>query len=248
MSCDKPDPDSKCTTVSTCANCGTCSGETPEVVLPKCQDVSIPAGTYTNATVVVNAEGCIVSVSSGEPELYTPDECCGDSVGAPAPSGRGGKGDPGDAAVIDVQTAIASTGSAWTVENVGTTSAAIFKFTAPAPAELTPFTEGETSNLNGFVFEDGLVKAIPAGLITAVTATAQGTHSTLFSFDAAPVAGGVAGNRQITLNLDLLRGDLVALINEQATRIDTLLDTVADLNNTVEELRTDFDAYVAANP
>jgi hypothetical protein len=65
MSCDKPDPDSKCTTVSTCANCGDCSGETPEVVLPKCQDINLTAGTFTNATVVVNAQGCIVSVTSG---------------------------------------------------------------------------------------------------------------------------------------------------------------------------------------
>lgn len=248
MSCDKPDPDSKCTSVSPCANSG-CSGETPEVVLPKCQDIHLPAGTYRNATIVINAEGCIVSITEGEPELYTPDECCGETGGgSSAPGPRGPKGDPGPAAVIDVQTAISSTGSVWTVENVGTSSAAIFKFTAPAPAELTPFTEGETGTLNGFVFEDGLVKAIPTGLVTAVTAVAQGTHSALFTFGAAPVAGGIAGNRQVTLNLDALVADYTGLINTQAARIDTLLNTVADLNNMVETLRTEFDAYVAAHP
>lgn len=76
MACDKPNGD--CTNVSPCGGgCGCSgSGSTPAPILPKCQDVQLTPGTYTNATIVVNAQGCIVAITSGTPPVYTPDDCC----------------------------------------------------------------------------------------------------------------------------------------------------------------------------
>lgn len=252
MSCDQPGA-GDCTNVSPCGNSGCgCSTTSPTPILPRCQDVSLAAGTFTHATIVVNAEGCITSVTQGEPELYTPDECCGDQGGSTGGSviqgPPGDDGDPGAAATISVEESIdTGAGAAWLVENTGTSTAAIFRFTSPAPIPPPSGTTGETGTLDGFLFEDGLVKEVPASIVTRVTAGMLGDHAALAMLEATPNPAQ-AGRFDIKLDLDPLRADLVTLINEQAARIDALTDTVADLNNTVEELRTDFDAHAAANP
>ena len=77
MACDKPG-DGACTPIAMCADCTGCAGcgAPAEPVLPRCQDVQLTPGTYTNATIVVNAQGCIVAITSGTPPVYTPDDCC----------------------------------------------------------------------------------------------------------------------------------------------------------------------------
>jgi hypothetical protein len=240
MACDKPTGD--CTNVSPCGSgCSGCGGSTtPAPVLPKCQDVSLTAGTFTHATVTVNSQGCITAIASGEPELYTPDECCGDSGGGGGAAGaRGPKGDPGAAATVSVQETI-GTGTTWSVENIGTPSAAVFKFTAPAPSTGGGgTTSGYTGTVGGFRFQAGLVKEAPGGIVESVEAKKEGNRASLFSFQAIPDLQNLS-EYDITLNLDAFYDSLdnkfTGLHNDQTTLITNLTSTVADLTNQVSGL------------
>jgi hypothetical protein len=206
------------------------------VVLPRCQDVSLTPGVYEHATIVINSEGCITAVTSGEPELYTPDECCGGtstSGGTPGP--RGEKGEPGAAATVAVEQTI-GTDTVWSVQNVGTSSAAVFRFTAPAPASGSTTTSGVTGTLNGFTFDKGLVKAIPSNLVTSISAQKGGTKASLFQFIAVPDVSNL-GDVDVTLNLDgiysALTTDFTAADSAQSAEISDLSDTVIALQNSV---------------
>lgn len=144
-------------------NCGPCQdcGTAPEPIVPRCQDVNLVPGVYSNAVVTVNSNGCISAVVSGEPDPYTPDPCC-------APVGGGGGGSPGlpgppgpagAAATIDVGTvSTGAPGTAVQVVNTGTTAAAIFNFTIPRGDPGADGSSGSGADLNGpgLVFEDGL--------------------------------------------------------------------------------------------
>jgi hypothetical protein len=267
MACDKPTGD--CTNVSPCGSgCG--ESTTPAPVLPRCQDVSLTAGTFTNATVTVNEQGCITAVESGEPETYTPDECCeGGGSGGGTAGTRGPKGDPGAAATIGVEQVI-GTGTSWTVENTGTSSAAIFKFTAPAPTTGGASTSGYTGDVNGVKVEAGLVKEMPLSLVTDVVGATAGTRASLITLNSVPDA---AGKHTVTLNLDAfytelndtfqelhdaqqvtidnLTGAVADLLNTVTTLQNTLAtqqNTIAELTNELGDLRVEFDDYVAANP
>jgi flagellin-like hook-associated protein FlgL len=240
MACDKPTGD--CTNVSPCGSgCGCSGSTTPEPVLPKCQDVSLAAGTFTHATITVNEQGCITAIGNGEPELYTPDECCGSGTdgtgGTVGP--RGPKGDPGAAATIAVEQVI-GTGAAWTVENTGTTTAAIFKFTAPAPTTGGTTTSGYTGEVGGFTIEAGLVKEAPSSLVQSIEAKKAGAQADLFSFTAVPDLANL-NEYDITLNLDAFYNSIdvkfTGLHNDQATLIDNLTGTVANLVNTLTSLQ-----------
>lgn len=244
MACDQPG-EGNCTNASPCGNSGCgCTSTTPSPVLPRCQDVSLTPGTFERATIVVNAQGCIASITEGEPELYTPDECCGGEGGGggegePGPPGK--DGEDGLAATVAIDPMIETgTGASWLVENTGTNTAAIFKFTAPAPILPETGTTGETGSLVGFVFEDGLVKQAPSALVTKVTFVMAGDKASLGTFVVTP-STSQAGRFDTTLNLDALHADLKGLIDTQATAITDLTAAVADLRN-------EFDAYVAAHP
>jgi hypothetical protein len=244
MSCDKPG-DGSCTNVSPCGNSGCgCSSPTPSPVLPRCQDVSLTPGTFARATIVVNAQGCITSITEGEPELYAPDECCGDGSGGSGSGEPGEDGEDGEdglaATVAIVPTIETGTGSAWLVENIGNQTAAIFKFTSPAPILPEAGTTGETGTLDGFVFENGLVKQIPSAVVTKVTLASTGTKASLVTVTGTPNTAQ-AGRFDFALNVDALHADLKALIDAQATRISDLTAVVADLRN-------EFDDYVATHP
>lgn len=240
MACDKPTGD--CTNVSPCGSgCSGCGGSTtPAPVLPKCQDVSLTAGTFTHATITVNSQGCITAIASGEPELYTPDECCGDSGGGGGAAGaRGPKGDPGAAATVSVQETI-GTGTTWSVENIGTPSAAVFKFTAPAPSTGGGgTTSGYTGTVGGFRFQAGLVKEAPGGIVESVEAKKEGNRASLFSFMAVPDLANLS-EYDITLNLDAFYDSLdnkfTGLHNDQAAAIAALTQQVAALANQVAQL------------
>lgn len=239
MACDKPTGD--CTNVSPCgAGCGCNESTTPAPVLPKCQDVALAPGTFTNAIVTVNAAGCISAVASGEPELYTPDECCGGEGGTGGGDGaRGPKGDPGAAATIAVQSVI-GTGTTWSVENIGTSSAATFKFTAPAASTGGGSSGGgATGNVGGFEIVDGLVQDFPTTLVTAVEAKAVGTNAALILFQALPDLSN-EGEWDITLNIDPLFSNLTqtfqGLHNDQQQTIDALVASLASAVNRIGTL------------
>lgn len=237
MACDKPSTTSDCTNVSPCG-AGGCGGTAaPAPVLPKCQDTALVAGTFANATVTVSAEGCIVAVAEGEPELYTPDECCGDTgTGGGGTGTRGPKGDPGAAATIDVQSVI-GTGTAWSVENTGTTSAAIFKFTAPAPTSGGGSSGGGvTGNVDGFVFADGLVQDFPNNVVTAIDAKAVGEHKDLVFFVATPDPD-VTGGYNIVLDIDGIVAASQTLHDAQQVEIDNLTDALVDAANDITTLQ-----------
>jgi hypothetical protein len=209
--------------------------------------VSLTAGTFTHATITVNSQGCITAITNGEPELYTPDECCGDSGGGGAAGARGPKGDPGAAATVSVQETI-GTGATWSVENIGTPSAAVFKFTAPAPSTGGGgTTSGYSGTVGGFTIQAGLVKAAPSSIVESVEAKKQGDRASLFSFQAIPDLQNLS-EYDITLNLDAFYDSLdnkfTGLHNDQAALIANLTATVADLANRV----SDLEDAVAAPP
>jgi hypothetical protein len=243
MACETPSTTEDCTSASPCGSgCG-CAETTATPTLPKCQDISLTAGAFTHATVVVNAAGCITSVTSGVQEIYTPDECCdGGSGGSSTAGPRGDKGDPGSAATIQVDPVITpGTGSVWSVQNLGTTSAAIFKFTSPiSTSGGSSTTSGVTGTLNGFNFVDGLVKAIPADLITKVTATATGLQNAQFTFLAVPNIS-IPGRVDFSLNLDVLYNTLdskiTSLDSSQGSLITALTGTVSNLQNSLTGLQ-----------
>ena len=120
---------------------------------------------WTNATIRTDEKGCIYSIESGTPLVYTPDPCC------PATSTTGGgagldgpPGPAGQSATITVGTVSASApGTQPQVVNVGTSTAAILNFTIPEgdPGNDGITTTGVTSELHGYKFLNGVVKELP---------------------------------------------------------------------------------------
>lgn len=226
MACDKPNGD--CTKVSSCGGgCSGCgggggSGETP--VLPRCQDVSLPPGVYPLATVVVNEAGCISGIEVGDPPLYTPNDCCGDGEGGNGTGGRGEKGDPGQAATIDViETILTGTDNVWTVENIGTSAAAVLQFTAPANATPGQTVSGTTGEVCGLEVENGLVKMLPTDLITGLDVEIEGDSAGLVIAGFAP--GGVHDpcTTVLTMNFDAFYNDLKTYIESAITENATAI-------------------------
>lgn len=238
MACDRPD--GNCTDVSGCpGGCGCVEPAAP--VMPRCQNVTLPAGTYAYATVVVNSDGCIAMVTAGDPPVYTPDDCCaGGGTGGGGTGGRGPKGDPGPAATIAVDPVVLS-GATWSVQNIGTPSAAVFQFTAPPmPTSGGSTGSGYTGNVAGLSVANGLVQTLPTSLVTSVTATALGAHAGDFLFLSVPTPATGAYNVQ--LNLD---GFYAAIMTEvaaanavQDAAIDALENQVALLQTQVADLQT----------
>lgn len=215
--------DGDCTMVggcSGCSGCGGCSGTTPEPVLPRCQNVSLTPGVFLNATITVNDAGCISLVEEGEGEVYTPDECCGsEGTGGGTAGTRGPKGDPGAAATISVEEVI-GTGTAWSVQNVGTTSAAIFKFTAPAASTGGTGSSGTSGDVAGLVVNNGSVVMLPESLVTKIEAIEQGFHADKFEF--VKVLQILPEEITLSLNLDLLVDYINAADNAADLRLDNL--------------------------
>lgn len=248
MACDKPTGD--CTNVSPCGSggCGSCSGGCDDgPILPKCQDVSLTPGVFLNATVTVNAQGCIASVTAGEPELYTPDECCGTSSGGGGGTGpRGPKGDPGAAATVDVVTTIDQSGTSWKVENVGTTSAAVFKFTAPASTGGGGGgAGGATGEVGGLEVIDGVVIALPGAIVSDVEIVEAGQNTALFEFVEVPTS--TVGGQKVSLNLDALVAKIDNKDNALQAEIDALEGVVAALSNRVTVLENKVAALQASS-
>lgn len=240
MTCLKPG-DTDCTSVGDCTtgDCG--AGTTPDPVLPACNN-TFPDGTYAYATITVE-NGCIKTITAGEPPVYTPDDCCGGTGGGGGGSGsgaRGPKGDTGAAATVNVDPVVAQgTGASWSVENTGSSSAAVFKFTAPAATGGGggSSTTGYTGELNGFEWQAGLTKAVPDDIITKVTARESSPASGLITtFQASPDIDNPNGGVLIELNLTAAKTYIDGKTNALGERIDDLTAAVAEIATRVEAL------------
>lgn len=161
MACNRPDGD--------CTGCGGCNGSggtTPSVPLPRCNDVVLVDGVYTNATVTV-VNGCITTVTAGEPEVYTPDFCCGGGGGGgDTPGPRGFPGPAGESATLDIAPLGSPAGFNWTMNVGGTPAHRNIQFFPPVPPGanevLDPLHGLSTAPYDkyGFTLDKGVVQAI----------------------------------------------------------------------------------------
>lgn len=230
-------------------NCAPCQDCEPsgDPVLPRCQDIVLPPGTYRNATVVVNAGGCISAVQAGEADLYTPDPCCA-PVGGGGSGGTGLPGPPGPAgAAASVTVGTVSTGapgSAASVTNTGTPSAAVFNFVIPRGADGADGSAGSGASLNGpgLVFEDGLFQGTTPVWPPVYTAIAT----------SAPVGFELTAtkdpNGALTIELDAtsydtaLRADLQSQFDAQQAQIDSLILQLTAAQEAITTLTSRADA------
>lgn len=161
MGCNKDNGD--------CRPCLDCK-EPIQPIMPRCQDVVLPAGVYTNATVTVNETGCIVALATGEPLLYSPDPCCQTAGGGGGGGGgaglKGDRGDPGKNATISIGT-VMSVGADQParVYNSGDATNAVLNFEIPRgkQGEESNAVPGLTLNENGVKVENGILKEVPIG-------------------------------------------------------------------------------------
>lgn len=227
-------------------NCAPCQDCAPagDPILPRCQDVVLAAGTYRNATVVVSAEGCIVSVQAGEPDLYTPDPCCAPVRGGGS-GGTGLPGPPGPAgAAASVTVGTVSTGAPGTpasVDNVGTASAAVLNFVIPRgqPGQDGTVEGGISLNGPGLVFEGGVLTGTtplwPPVMTVLATAEPAGI---LLNAAKDPSTG------QLTLALDAtsydtaLRAALQGQFEAQQAQIDSLIEQLSAAQAQIAALTT----------
>ena len=164
MACNRPDGD--------CTGCGGCNGSggtTPSVPLPRCNDVVLVDGVYTNATVTV-VNGCITTVTAGEPEVYTPDFCCdGGGGGEGTPGPRGFPGPAGEAATLDILPLGLPDNANWVLNVSGNTAHRTLEFKPPLPrsdAELDEALDRHNGlstapyDKYGFTLDKGIVQAI----------------------------------------------------------------------------------------
>lgn len=220
MACNRPN--GNCTSASPCGSgCGCGGGETPVVPLPRCNDVALVDGVYERATVVVQG-GCITSVSTGEPEVYTPDFCCDGGGGGEGPPGpRGFPGPEGQAATIEVLPLGTAVDTNWTLQRSGTPSNVVLQFSPPLPPEGQVPVHGVTNpNIFGFSVDHGLVQGVPRTLREITFAPTPGSIAqNLFLFTNAVVGDPNNGVNAVNLNLDGLYSTLNTRMNAIETSV-----------------------------
>jgi hypothetical protein len=252
MSCDKPVPGAGCVEGSPCAECG--DTPLPAPVLPRCQGVSLTPGTFINATVVVDSNGCIALVTAGAAPQYPDPDCCapvGGGVGG-SPGGRGPKGDPGTAATINVSPTVV-TGVTWALTNIGTPSAAIIQLTVPAsiagggtPGGVTVPPGAMTGDVCGLETTNGWVTALPASLVTGVVAVPlTDAVNNLVTYTVGP-SNPATCDVGITIDVRPLYANIQGLISTAANalqlQIDGLTQAVADLDARIDATEADITA------
>lgn len=233
---------STCKQAIDCCNCG--SGDTPAPVLPRCQDVDLTDGTFTNATVVVT-DGCISSVQQGAAPLYTPDPCCaspgGEGSGTPGPQGPPGAS--GAAATVTVGTVTTlAPGSSATVTNSGTSSAAVLDFGIPAGADgASGSGTGLDGDFAGLVLQDGTVQQLPMSWPPVLAVVASGTPSGVVVTATKDASG------TLTLTVDLTAYD-TAIKTYFQTQIDLITANLTTLNNDMSAAQAQLTALCAGSP
>lgn len=229
-----------CKPAADCAPCQDCP-PSPSPVVPRCQDVVLTDGVYTNATVTIE-NGCITIVAEGAPFLYDPDSCCA----VPGGGGGGGEGldgppgPPGAAATIQVGTVSGTApGTPPTVNNSGTSSNAIFDFTIPRGADGADGASpsGVTDASAGIIINQGQVQGIPVTwppLLIATTNVDDPNVTLLATKD------DTTGTLTITLSMAAFTDMLEAMVDAKIaaaiapidTQIATLQSDVATIQST----------------
>jgi hypothetical protein len=186
--------------------------------------------------------------------VYTPDDCCGGTSSGGGTQGvKGDDGEPGDAASIDVEPSIeVNSGNYWSVENVGTSSAAILRFRSPpSTAGGGGSTTGITGTVAGLRVSNGAVQALPSALVTAVTAVPTGEHASKITMTYAPPDTAHPDAVMVTLGLDLFHDSLVQYVDakhqEQDNALAALRDTVATQQNSITALEQKVSTLQTSN-
>lgn len=220
--------------MATCSKCYSpkaqccCPVEPGEPILPRCQDVNLADGNFTNATVVV-AGGCITQVSSGLPLQYSPQICCGGSGGGSGGSGPPGPpGAPGTPATVTVGmvTTIAP-GSPATVINVGSAQNAVFDFAIPQgqPGTTPALPSGVTFTDTLLTVNNGIVQGQGVNWPPVTTAIDGGTSSTGISvlLTKAPSTGVLSVGVDATVLVSSLQADYGSQSAALQAQINTIL-------------------------
>lgn len=235
---------SECSNCKQAIDCCACSAApTPAPVLPKCHDVDLVDGTFTNATVVVS-NGCVVDVQQGAAPLYTPDPCCATPGGGGGGGGTGPQGEPGPpgaAATVTVGTVTTlAPGSPATVTNSGSPSAAVLNFGIPRGADGAGGGGGSglTGDFAGLELQDGAVQQLPMAWPPVLAVIPSGLPGGVVVTASEDAMG------TLTLTVDLTAYD-TALRAFFQTQIDTMAATISAMNTSITTLQTDMTAAKA---
>lgn len=227
-----------------CAPCKDCQDPVPPV-LPRCESIVLPAGTYNNATLVVNDEGCIIQILAGEPFAYQPMNCCttegdggGGEDGLPGPPGP-----PGQNATISIGTVTTTApGTPATVTNVGTPTNAILNYTIPRGE---PGEDGDTSTglnlaVGEWEFVNGILQSVPGDFPPIGTLMDGGSDTAGVSVNV--VKDPVTGVTTIAVNL----GAYATLVNSSLTALQDQItaqqDTITTMQGQIAALQTQINA------
>lgn len=219
MGCNKDNGD--------CRPCQDCA-DVVQPIIPRCQDVVLAAGVYTNATVTVNELGCIVRLDSGEPLLYSPDPCCQTAAGAGL---KGDRGEPGKNATIAIGTVTSvSADSQPKVTNVGTETNAVLNFEIPRgkAGEQAENQVGINLDDKGMVVKNGSITEVPLGwpgYSNLIGGSADGMTVDI-AFD------NEIGSATFTVNPAGFKAELIAEIKK-------VLDALAVADNRIRTLETE---------
>lgn len=208
-------------------DCATCP-EPLAPVMPTC-NVTLPDGTYTNATVTVE-NGCITAITTGLAPLYQPTNCCdsGGSGGSGIDGLDGPPGPAGAAATVAVGTVTTvAAGLPATVTNSGTSSAAVLDFQIPRGAAGADGADpsGVTNTTAGIEFTNGSLQTLPVTWPPVLTfdASVIDTAGITLTFTKDPTNGAMTA----TLNLATFVTDLNTSISSQvATATSAALATM----------------------
>lgn len=205
----------------------------PQPILPRCQDVILKDGSYTNATVVVE-NGCIKEITQGNAPLYTPDPCCAPVGGSGGGGGlQGPRGPEGRAATVSIGevTSIAPNQPA-TVTNTGTASNVVLNFALPRgrDGEAAAMPHGVTGDFGGWVIENGMLQMLPIDFPPIMQARVSnqapaGVAITLEKTEDGTLEVGV----DLSAYDDALRADIQSLFDQMENEIDQLKSQVTAL-------------------
>lgn len=226
-----------------CAPCKDCQDPVPPV-LPRCEGIVLPPGTFENATITVNADGCITQILSGEPFVYQPDNCCTGEGGGSGEDGLPGPPGPaGQNATINVGTVqTTAPGSPATVTNVGTPTNAILNFTIPRgePGE-DGDTEGGANIASGeWEFENGLLKSTPGDFPPIGTLLDGGSDTAGVSLVIDKNA--TTGVTTITVNMGAYASQVNLALTSLQDQINTQQDTITTMQGQIVALQNQINA------
>jgi hypothetical protein len=200
---------------------------------------------FTNATIHTNASGCISSIESGTPFLYTPDPCCptgGTGTGGGSTGLDGPAGPAGAAATVTIGTVTTGQpGTAASVTNIGTNNAAILNIVIPAGAAgldgATP--SGLNHNVDGLHITNGLVQQLPSWWppVQAITPATQTNNGVSLAFSKA-----ADGTVTAVLDASAMQSSFNASQLVQNNNIATLTATIATLQAAHDALKARVDA------